>query len=363
METPEYEEGGSGRPKQADVAKRAGVSPSTVSKVINGGAGISQELRNRVQTAMKELGYDVASGRSVPLVNRRIKLVTFFQFLTRENSYFHSEVICSVLAECERAGFEIDTVLLNRDAPNDMAQYRARLEEGRADGVLFIGVDLPEILQPVRDMCLPAVIINGTDPESEFDCLSPALREGSRMATRYLIERGHREIVHVTHLYRNIIHRRMEGFKEALEEAGIPFSLEHNVIDIDHGAHFSSEKAADVVCSLIREGKLTATAIFCVSDYTAFGVIQGIQRAGKRVPEDFSVVSFDDLPLAQLCSPALTSVGVDRAALGRLAVQRLVDRWQTPADPALRIEVGARLSERNSTRSLQPVAALAVAEQ
>ena len=218
--------------------------------------------------------------------------------------------------------------------------------------MLFVGVDLPEILLPVRSMDLPAVIINGTDPQSEFDCLAPALREGSRIATRHLIDLGHREIVHVTHLYRNIIHRRMEGFKEALEEAGLPFSPERNIIDIDHGSHFSSDKAADLICSLIRQGKLTATAIFCVSDYTAFGVIQGIQRAGRRVPEDYSVVSFDDLPLAQLCSPTLTSVGVDRVALGRLAVQRLLDRWQNPDGPALRIEVGARLSERNSSRAI-----------
>lgn len=144
----------------------------------------------------------------------------------------------------------------------------------------------------------------------------------------------------------------MEGFKEALEETGLPFSHERNIIDIDHGSHFSSDKAADRICAMITEGKLTATAIFCVSDYTAFGVIQGIQAAGKRVPEDISVVSFDDLPLAQLCSPTLTSVGVDRVALGRLSVQRLVDCWQNPDGPPLRIEVGARLSERNSTRAI-----------
>ncbi len=352
MEMPASEDNGNGRPRQADVARKAGVSPSTVSKVISGSPGISQELRSRVLNAMRELGYEVDNARGTATANRRIKLVTFFQFLTRESSYFHSEVICAVLAECERLGIEIDTVLLNRDSDNDLQQYAARLEAGRADGVLFVGVDLPEILLPVRSMDLPAVIINGTDPQSEFDCLAPALREGSRIATRHLIDLGHREIVHVTHLYRNIIHRRMEGFKEALEEAGLPFSPERNIIDIDHGSHFSSDKAADLICSLIRQGKLTATAIFCVSDYTAFGVIQGIQRAGRRVPEDYSVVSFDDLPLAQLCSPTLTSVGVDRVALGRLAVQRLLDRWQNPDGPALRIEVGARLSERNSSRAI-----------
>lgn len=350
----ENREDGSSRPKQADVARKAGVSPSTVSKVINGGPGISQELRTRVFSAMRELGYDPVSGRTSSVTTRRIKLVTFFQFLVRESSYFHSEVVCSVLAECERLGFEIDTVLLNRDQPNDLTHYVQQLETGRADAVMFIGVDRPEILAPAREMYVPVLVVNGNDPECQFDSISPALREGSRLVTRHLIEMGHRDIVHVTHLYRDIIRRRMEGFKEALEEAGIPFSMDRNVIDLDHGPHFSAEKAANHICDLVRRGELKASAIFCVSDYTAFGVIQGLQRAGKRVPDDFSVVSFDDLPLAQLCSPPLTSVGVDRNALGRLAVQRLMDRWNSPGDPPLRIEVGARLSERASVRNLNP---------
>lgn len=343
------------RLKQADIARKAGVSPSTVSKVINGGPGISQELRSRVMNAVRELGYDAqTAGRQTATQLRRIKLVTYFQFLTRESSYFHSEVICSVLAECERLGLEIDTVLLSRDDPNDMEQYQTRLSEGRVDGVMFVGVDMPDALAPVRHAGWPAVLINGYDPEGQFDCISPALREGSRLATRYLIERGHREIVHITHLYRPIIRRRLEGFKDALEEAGIEFSMDRHVIDIDHDHHFSSEKAAEKICDMIRRRDLKATAIFCVSDYTAYGVIQGILRAGKSVPGDYSVVSFDDLPLAQLCSPSLTSVGVDRVAFSQVAVGRLIERLQNPEGPALRIEVGAHLSERNSTRSLLP---------
>lgn len=174
------------------------------------------------------------------------------------------------------------------------------------------------------------------------------------MATRHLIELGHRDIVHVTNIYRPFIARRLEGFRDALEEAGIPFDAARNVIDIPQQGHFSIETTAEAIFRLVSEGNLRATAIFCVSDYIAFGTIQGIQRAGRNVPDDFSVISFDDLPLAQLCRPAITTVGVDRPAVGRLAVERLVGRLHEPEGPTLRIDVGARLTVRESARRLDP---------
>lgn len=350
---------GGARPRQSDVARLAGVSPSTVSKVINGAAGISAELRDRVTRVMQELGYDpgerrAPTGSGAGTRVRRVKLITFYQFLVRENSYFHAEVIRSVLTECERQGMEIETVLLSRDGPNDLDAYAAKLTATPADAMMLVGIDAPEILAPVRAAGVPALIVNGADPDCRIDCVSPALRDGSRMATRHLIEQGHREIVHVTHLYRRFIRQRLEGFRDALEEAGIAFSPERHVLDIDHDRHFSSERAADFICERVLSGQLNATAIFCVSDYTAFGVVQGIQRAGKSVPGDYSVACFDDLPLAQLSSPTLTSAGVDRDALGRLAVQRLVERMQRPDIPVLRIEMAPHLSVRNSTRRLEP---------
>ncbi|MFT4173679.1 MAG: LacI family DNA-binding transcriptional regulator [Rhodocyclaceae bacterium] len=341
------------RPRQADVAKRAGVSPSTVSKVINGGAGISAELRMRVVQAARDIGFPIEEPRA-PVAERtvcRIKLITNYQFLTYDGNYFHAEVIQSVLAECERSGIEIDTVLLDRDHQNNLEKFRTQIHSGEVHASIIVGVDSSPILELVRELDVPVVLINGNDPACQFDSVMPAFRDGSRMATRYLIEQGHRDIVHVTHLYRPLIRRRLDGFREALEEAGLPFSFERNVIDIASG-HFSAEQAATAVAERIRAGTLKATALFCVSDYTAFGVVQGILRSGCTVPGDFSVASFDDLPLAQLCRPALTSVGVDRRALGRIAVERLLTRMQGDTGPTLRIEVGPRLTVRESTRAV-----------
>jgi DNA-binding LacI/PurR family transcriptional regulator len=347
------------KPKQSDVARRAGVSASTVSKVVNGGPGISAEVRDRVLRAMKDVGYAADQARlPAAAAPRRVALITYYQFLTRDGAWFHADVLATILEECERRGLEIETILLNRDGAVDVDRLQASLETAAADAVLIVGIDAPEVLRPTRSRGLPGVIVNGVDPELGYDCVLPAAREGSRLATRHLIELGHRDIVHVTHLYRPFIRRRLEGFRDAFEEAGLPFDPERNVINIPQHGHFSIEMTADAIERRMRDRRLEATALFCASDYIAFGTIQGIQRAGYSVPDDVSVISFDDLPLSQLCRPAITSVGVDRVAIGRLAVERVVGRLQDLDGPTLRIDVGARLTIRDSTRAF----AAAVAE-
>lgn len=344
------------RPKQSDVARAAGVVPSTVSKVINGNSKISQEVKDRVINAIHDLGY-VAPSAKQKIINftpTRIKLVTYHQFITSDTRYFHSEVIQSVLEECKNTRIEISTVLLDIEAPNDIDNYKSQLSDSPTDGVLFIGIDAPEILAPVREMGIPGVIINGDDPDFTFDSISPAYRDGCKLVMRHLLALGHRDIVHVTHLYRSFIHLRLDGFREALEEAGIEFSMDRHVLNIGdmEEKRFSPEKASDEIYRRINEGSLKATAFFCVTDYTAFGVIQGIQRSGKTVPGDYSVASFDDLPLSQMVTPKITSAGVDRSVLGRMAVQRLLEHIKNPQSPVLRVEVGAHFSIRESTRKL-----------
>ncbi|MDB5812976.1 MAG: hypothetical protein JWM03_306 [Rhodocyclales bacterium] len=340
--------------RQVEVARRAGVSPATVSKVINGGAGISAALRSRVLQTMEEMGYlpDEAQ-RRMGAIPHRICLVTYFQFLSLDTSYFHAEVIRSITSECAHFGISVESILLDRDGPRDLAAYRRQLKaHGDVEGVLSVGIDSLELLAPLRGTGKAILIVNGNDPLGMFDSVSPAARLGSYMAAQHLLACGHREIVHVTHLNRPFIQQRLDGFREALEQSGIPFDASRHLINIDNQI-FSAQRASNVISTMVRQGKLHATALHCVSDYTAFGVIQGLQRTGRRVPQDHSVVSFDDLPFAPLCTPPLTSVGIDRSHLGRVAVKQLIHRYQHPDEPAQRVETGPRLSIRESVQTLR----------
>jgi DNA-binding LacI/PurR family transcriptional regulator len=339
--------------RQVEVARRAGVSPATVSKVINGGTGISPELRSRVLQTMQEMGYvpDEAQ-RRLGAIPRRICLITYFQFLSLDSSYFHAEVIRSITSECAHFGISMESVLLDRDGPRDLALYRQQIKERDTEGVLIVGIDSLELLAPLRGTGKSVVIVNGNDPLGMLDSVSPAARLGSYLAAQHLLACGHREIVHVTHLNRPFIQQRLDGFREALEQAGIPFDAARHLINIDCDT-CSAQRASAMIGSMVRRGTLKATALHCVSDYTAFGVIQGLQRAGRLVPQDHSVVSFDDLPFAPLCTPPLTSVGIDRSHLGRIAVKQLINRYQHPDEPAQRVETGPRLSIRESVQTLR----------
>lgn len=340
------------RPRQTDVARRAGVSPATVSKVINGGAGISPGLRKRVLQAMEALGlHPDEARRRLGALPHRICLITYAQFLALDSSYFHAEVLRAITAECAAYGMRIDRVLLDRDAPNDPGAYRRHLAELEFDAALMVGLDDQVFLEPLRAGRVPVVIVNGHDRLGLCDSVSPAARQASYLAAQHLLACGHREIMHITHLFRPVIQQRLEGFRDALEQAGIPFDPARHVLNIDCQV-FSTERAASVIEQRVRQGQLTATGLHCVSDYTALGVIRGLVRAGRRVPADHSVVSYDDLPIAALCEPPLTAAGVDRTSLGRLAVKRLIERFQAPAEPAQRIELAAHLCSRASVRVL-----------
>jgi DNA-binding LacI/PurR family transcriptional regulator len=290
--------------------------------------------------------------RRLGAIPRRVCLITYFQFLSLDSSYFHAEVIRSITSECAHFGISMESVLLDRDGPRDLALYRQQIKERDTEGVLIVGIDSLELLAPLRGTGKAVIIVNGNDPLGMLDSVSPAARLGSYLAAQHLLACGHREIVHVTHLNRPFIQQRLDGFRDALEQAGIPFDAARHLINIDCEI-FSAQRASAAIYAMVRRGTLKATALHCVSDYTAFGVIQGLQRIGRRVPQDHSVVSFDDLPFAPLCTPPLTSVGIDRSHLGRVAVKQLINRYQHPDEPAQRVETGPRLSIRESVQTLR----------
>jgi len=174
--------------------------------------------------------------------------------------------------------------------------------------------------------------------------VSPAFRAGAHLATRHLIERGHREILHVTSLHRSTCRKRLDGFRDALRGAGLPFR-DDMVINLDsYAADFVERAMAEKVAS----GPLPATAVFCVTDSAALGLISALRRAGYSVPRDLSVIGFDDMPMSALFAPRLTTIHVDREAIGRAAVERLIARVAMPDEPAWRIELGGHLAERDS---------------
>lgn len=219
-------------PTLKDIAKAAGVSVAAVSKVLNNRGGVGDATRQRILSTIDDLGYNGRAGRDASVGAATI--LTLEQYVT--NDAFYGEILESIKAASLRAGLDIG-ISVYRTA-TDM---REAVQQGSVDGpVMLMGVDQPDIVDSVIAHKLSGVIVNGMDRTMQLTSVSPDYHFGAALATQHLLSLGHRHILHVTHPYRESIRRRIDGFRNALEEAGIDFDPERHLVDLGSPAkHFS----------------------------------------------------------------------------------------------------------------------------
>jgi DNA-binding LacI/PurR family transcriptional regulator len=335
-----------GKPRLSDIATAASVSVSTVSRALSGASGISDDLRRQVIEVAGQLGYDKLpndrrEGPAAPIGS--VTVLTCTQYITDSSNDFYSAILEGVRGACSERDVGLKSHLLDLNAP-DLAGCARVLDSIACEGVLLLGLDEAPFLDVVRRAGVPAVIVSGDDPEMEIDSVSPAFRSGASLATRHLITQGHEQIVHVNAMRRSTCRKRLDGFLDALRDAGIPFH-DDMIIDLPSYAADDVEKA---MTRRLRETPLNATAVSCVTDSAAMGVIAALRNCGYAVPKDVSVIGFDDMPVSQFFTPSLTTIHVAREDIGRTAVERLLDRVRNPGAPAWRVELGGHLVQRDS---------------
>jgi DNA-binding LacI/PurR family transcriptional regulator len=326
-----------------DIAEAAGVSVAAVSKVLNNREGVGEATRARVLGIMDELGYRGRSGRMGQM--EAVQLLTLEQYVA--NDAFYGDILAAITAASGSVGLDIGLTV-----HRNLADIAAAVRGGAVDGpVLLMGVDHPDIVEALCSRKLPAAIVNGMDRTMRLPSVSPDYHFGAWAATRHLIELGHSKILHVTHPYRESIRRRIDGFRNAMEEAGLGFAPEHHLLDLGTPANISLA-AKDVVLARLQQGDLP-TALFCMNDMVAIGAMQAVQSMGLSVPDDISIIGFDGLPLGGYATPQLSSVRSDRAALGRIGVALLAEKLATPTAATQRVTVGVELLKRKSTAALR----------
>lgn len=351
-----------------DVANRALVSVGTASRVLNNHPNVEADLRMRVLAAANELGYALPKRRADyfdnlaqltnrnpnPAIQEPARQITHLAFCCRAdisptrpssfNPYF-SIMLRGVEAECRQRNLHLIYRIMEDDA-NELEHGKRLLSESHADALLLINFIDRELIAGLLELGLPAVLVDHYFPDLALDVVSHENYNGSVRAVRHLIDRGHHRIGFVNGLPHYTVQRRFEGYRRALEEAGLPFDRSLIVkgnLSLEQGIEAAHE---------IMERKLDCTAYFCSNDQTAFGLIQGLRSYGLRVPEDISVIGFDDVEAAQLVSPALTTVKADPEGVGRMAVRKIIERVQVPSLPITQTLLYTTLVERDSVRSL-----------
>ncbi len=308
------------RNKQAvtiyDIALKAGVSPATVSRVLGGGARVAPARRAAVVEAARLLRYrpnlmaqDLASGRS-----RTVGLV-----LPDTVSSFWGALVGGIETELRTRGYH----LLMASAKGSAGEQRALdlLLRHQVEGLVLASGALsdPELEQIVGGVPFVTVCRGATGDDSRR--IRVQNREGGRAATRHLVELGHERIAHVGGpLAHSDAAERRVGYREALLDAGLRFD---GRLVVECGFDMAAGLAA---MEELLASRVALTAVFAGSDQIALGVMLALDRHGLRIPQDVSVVGFDDEGFASFCRPPLTTVHQPKFEMGQAAVRSLLAR-------------------------------------
>ena len=328
-----------------DVAREAGVSIATISRLFNGSARVSDDTSRRVREVAERMGY-WPNGAARSLITKRTHALGVL--LPDLYGEFFSEVIRGIDLTARRTGFHLVVSSSHADAGELLAALQTM--RGRIDGLIAMAPDLENpaaFEQSARQF--PIVLINpGFDSES---CSSVATDNlaGSRDTVRHLVEQGHRDIAFIAGPETNRdAAQRLEGYRSALGEFGLPSTPR-----LESHGNFTESSGYEAARALLARSP-RPTALFAANDCMAVGALSALRELGLRVPQDIVVSGFDDIAIASYISPRLTTVRVEASRLGERAVQLLMDAIQHPGSGPAHEVLPTSLVVRESSDAMVP---------
>ena len=329
-----------------DVAERAGVSTMTVSNVMNGNrARVSPETIERVQRIAAELGY-VPSASARSLSARSSRLIGLLVPAADEDSLMISPHNMAMVGQIERELRRLGYHLLLRGIA-DQREVTEALQSWSLDGAILLGF-LDEEIDRLNSKTVGTVRVLAIDSYSG-NTLTTGPRSddfaGARLATRHLLNLGHRRIVFAGPAFTDVgvVHERFKGFCQAYADLGAAW-------DERMVAAVNTTHADGLALGLGLLGRFPgATAVFATADILAIGILRGLSESGTRVPDEVSVVGFDNLDLCDYVVPRLTTVSQDIATKAAIAVHLLIKSIDDGEHPSEPVTIGVSLVRREST--------------
>ncbi|MBI3230944.1 MAG: LacI family DNA-binding transcriptional regulator [Burkholderiales bacterium] len=323
------------------VAEKAGVSTSTVSHVLNNTRIVSPDAKARVQEAISTLRY-IPSAVARSLKNDRTHTIGMM-IPNNSNPYF-AEVIQGVEDASFQFGYNI--ILCNSyDDPKKQAAYVRVLLEKRIDGLILVASGSDSALtQLLADEALPKVLVDREVAGVAADFIQADHEQGAYLATKYLLDLGHRNIACVSGPKDLLSSRdRVSGYLRALKEYGVKFRLDCLV-----NSDFTSQGGYDAFQQLLALPQ-RPSAIFVSNDLMAIGGLCAASAAGVRIPDQLSVVGYDDIALASFTTPPLTTIAQPKHEIGGVTARALVERMLDHTLPFKREKLPTKLIIRGST--------------
>ncbi len=336
--------GTASKPSVKKISEVTGFSTATVSNALNMKRGVNRETVERIFQAAEELGYSLGT--------KGMKSIKFVLFRRTgqiiDSSVFHPEVIQGVEQTAKENGLSTLFVRLDRTAP-DYEEQVSKLAMDLSCGVIMLATEMQrEDFQDFLQFKTPLVLLDGWCGGMPFDGVLINNTESAEMAVNYLIERGHRQIGYIGGDFR--IHNfcsREQGWRNALAVHGLEIRQEWRVL-----VGVQMEEAYEGILHWLEEKPELPTAFFADNDMIALGAIKALTQKGFRVPEDISVVGFDNLPYSAISTPALTTIQVHKQNMGRTAVNHLLKISSEQQDCHYKLQCCTTFVERESVRTL-----------
>lgn len=328
-----------------DVAKIAGVSTTTVSHVMNKTRFVAEKTTEKVFAAVEKLNYaPSAVARSLKCNTTR----TIGMLVTTSTNPFFAQVVHGVENYCYKEGYTL--ILCNTEGHfSKQRDYLRMLSEKRVDGLLVICSDLNQELLDLLDKNkeMPMVVMDWGRQHVDTDCIQDNAKLGGYIATKHFIDNGHKKIGCLCGpLDKMTCQNRLAGFRHALNEANLKENPDW-IVEAD----FECDSAVKATNKILQQ-KDRPTALFCFNDTMALAAISTIRQAGLSVPEDISIIGYDNIDLAAFFSPPLTTIHQPKKRLGKTAVKILMARLANKQSKQQIFEIQPELVVRHSVKKL-----------
>jgi DNA-binding LacI/PurR family transcriptional regulator len=332
-----------GKPTITDVARRAGVSKSLVSLVMRGADHVSPGRRQAVTKAAAELGYRPnAMARS--LVQRRTHIVGVM--VSDLHNPFFADIVAGIQDQAVRTGYKVLVNTGNRAAPRE-ADALETLLQLRADGLILAGAVLEDdvILRASHEV--PIVLVGREARGASVDSVTNDDRAGAEVAVEHCVSLGHRRIAHIDGGHGAGAPDRRRGYEAAMKRLGLG-----RLVSVVSGSY--TEEGGHSGCLVLLRQNPPPTAIFVSNDLAAIGALNAIEESGLRVPDDVSLVGYDNTSLAALRHISLTTIHQPRLEMGQLALSTLLERVDGGRAQPRRVVLSPSLVVRASSAPPRP---------
>ena len=326
-----------------DIAELADVSPSAVSLVLNNKKGVGEKKRRQILDIIHRTNFhpNLNSKRLYFQKSYNISVVTK-EISSPFSDIFYFDVTKGVLEKCKEFGYN----MLLTDIPNGSINLPECIYSSDADGIIFFQDMEKELLGEAQQLGIPFVIVDDHTNDDSFSYINADCKLSSYVATKHLIDNGHRKIAFIGSSYLpNFFTQSFSGFKQAMDEIGAtipPAWIQKNAVD---------EMSAFLCMERILDSGNIPTSVYCAGDIYAIGAMNCVKKRGFTVPDQMSFVGIDDILLSRYVEPALTTVRIDPIEMGRLSMDLLIRKINGEKVTGIMVE-SDNLIKRNSVKSL-----------